>query len=177
MIEELLPQYARQLLSYDPRTGIFRWRYRAMKWFEDRSRWITWNKRFAGKVAGSVAGNGYVYIGIEPYAYLAHRLAWLFVHGHWPEGNLDHINGDRSDNRIANLRSANHTENAQNQGMRSDNTSGFKGVSWHKQRHRWVAAITKDYKKISLGLYDTADEAHEAYIAAKQVIHTFHPGV
>jgi hypothetical protein len=102
---------------------------------------------------------------------MAHRLAWLWVHGRWPGCEIDHINSDGLDNRIQNLREATHAQNQRNQSKRSDNTSGLKGVSWHKRGKKWKAQICHMGKWHALGLYDCSEEAHKAYVAAA---HRFH---
>lgn len=164
-----------RLLDYDPLTGIFVWKRRPREMFPDQNHYVTWNIKFVGKIAGGVYGNGYRYINIEPKAYLAHRLAWLIIYGEWPKSGMDHINGEKDDNRIVNLRLANQSQNLQNQKLSNKNTSGFSGVVWHKQRGRWAAQINKDNKKISLGLYDTKEEAYAAFLAGKRKHHTFNP--
>jgi len=95
--------------------------------------------------------------------YKAHRLAWLYVHGEWPPEQLDHINGQRDDNRVENLRSATRAENAGNSKRRADNTSGFKGVYWNAQRSKWQAKIRRGQLEKHLGLFVCKEDAAEAY--------------
>lgn len=95
--------------------------------------------------------------------YLAHRLAWYFYYGVTPPQFIDHRNGDGEDNRIENLRAATKTENNRNAIRGRSNTSGYKGVSWHKQRCKWRASIVVDRQQKHIGLFDTAEEAHAAY--------------
>jgi hypothetical protein len=144
----------RQMLDYDPQTGIFVW-----KVWRGRTNKI-------GKVAGTSDRMGYRKIMLGGRFYMAHRLAWLYVHGEWPPVYMDHINGDTSDNRIANLRPATHTQNALNKGMHRNNTSGYKGVVWIKSRGYWTATIQVNGKRRRLGVFDSKEAAHEAYSAA-----------
>jgi hypothetical protein len=106
----------KELLSYDSNTGVFTWIKK------------TSNRAPVGNVAGYLNHDGYVYIKINNKIYSAHRLAWLFTNKAYPENMIDHINGNRSDNRICNLREATRVENAYNQKKQKNNTSGVKGV-------------------------------------------------
>lgn len=148
----------RALLIYDPKAGTFTWRQRA-------------SNRPAGSIAGSKAKNGYVYIAFKKRLVLAHRLAWFYVHGEWPEQQVDHANGNRSDNSLGNLRLASQSQNSCNGALRSTNTSGFRGVSWSKGKNKWVASIVKDRKQYKLGYFATAEEAHLAYLKAARELH------
>lgn len=153
----------KELLDYDPGTGIFTWRV-------GRG-----GKAKAVSFAGTVSNRGYLQIRIDAKRYYAHRLAWLYFHGEFPSNQLDHINRVRSDNRIANLRPATNSENQQNLSKRRDNTSGVIGVSWHKQRGKWVARIRVNGRYIYLGLYETVEAATAARLLAKAKLHTFQP--
>lgn len=141
------------LLDYDPATGVFTWRAR----------------RARGAVAGGVAGHvtkwGYRRTTICGRPHLMHRLAWLYVYGAWPSGQIDHINGNRTDNRIANLRSATPRMNQHNRRA--------KGCCRH--RRGWVAQITCNYVHHYLGKFHTESEARAAYLAAKAVLHPTAP--
>ena len=150
-MKQLTHERARELLDYDPATGTFRWRV-------DRS-----GKARAGTIAGTPVGNGAVHVGIDCKVYLAHRLAWFWVHGKWPESGLDHINGDRADNSLANLRPATQMQNSGNRCLDRRNTSGHRGVSWHKGKQKWLAQITYAGRAKYVGLYDTPDEAAAAF--------------
>ena len=103
---------------------------------------------------------------------MAHRLAWFYVYGAWPNGDLDHINGDKLDNRIANLREATRKQNMQNVRQHKHNTSGVKGVAWHSQRNKWRAYIFVDYRQIHLGLFDTKEAAAAARMNAEEIYHS-----
>lgn len=138
---------ARCALDYDPLTGVFRWRV---------------GRRLAGKVAGAKTNHGYIRINVDHKLRYAHRLAWLITYGEWPSF-VDHINGQRDDNRIANLRSTTNQNNVRN---RRGHGRYLKGVSFEKRTLRWVAQICVDYRRIGLGTFATEIEAHEAYMAA-----------
>jgi hypothetical protein len=138
----------RQLLSYDPESGTFRW-------LVTRSRGAK-----AGDIAGWRATNGYVKITIDGRHYYAHRIAWMFSHGEFPPSLLDHINGIKDDNRVSNLRLANKSQNSANSKRRATNVSGVKGISWVPSRGKWQARI----KHIHLGLFNSRKEALDAYV-------------
>lgn len=124
------------------------------------------------KVAGSQDTHGYRQIKINKKLYLAHRLAWLYVHGSWPSKPLDHINGNRSDNRIENLREASVGQNNQNiKQARKDSQTGLVGIS--RRGNRFIARIWHKGQRICLGHHATAEEAHAAYIEAKRQYHKF----
>lgn len=143
----------RQLLHYCEATGVFTWR-------------VSRKRVRAGDTTGvRLNSHGYKRIKIDGVLYLAHRLAWLYVHGAWPSEQIDHINGDRADNRISNLRLANNRQNQQNQKLRINNASGFKGASWNARRRKWIAQISVEGRKTYLGAFETAHEAHAAYAA------------
>lgn len=152
------------LLSYDPEDGLFRW-------LEARGGVL------AGAVAGGAHGTGYRVIGIDGRVYLAHRLVWLFVHRRWPSDQIDHINGIKHDNRLCNLREATTAENHQNMPRPRHNRSGAIGVSKCQVTGKWLAQITADGCRKTLGRFDTRDEASQAYRAAKRQIHKFQPTV
>lgn len=144
---ELTAEKLRELLHYDPETGIFTWRVSAA------------NSVKVGDVAGCSNGNGYLRLRLQSRLYHAHRLAWLYVYGEWPKGQIDHINRDRSDNRISNLREVTNKQNAQNSSKPSNNTSGHPGVYWYKQSSKWQAKITHNQKHIHLGCFATIEDA------------------
>jgi len=152
-----------ELLSYCPETGEFRWKvYRCP------------NAR-AGDVAGNLCPRGYIKIKIDKKLYRAHRLAWLFVRGCWPDDELDHRNGIRCDNRIDNLRAATHAQNHQNRAPDRGNKSRRLGVSWSRRSEKWCAHICVNREKKYLGAFDCPEKASEAYAAAKAVLHKYQP--
>jgi hypothetical protein len=131
-----------------------------------------WNKRYAGTEALSNVGHhGYPRGNIYNKPYRAHRVAWALHYGEWPCGEIDHINGIRHDNRICNLRIATGPENSRNLKRRSDNTSGYKGVSKVAATGKWRAYINLNGKQYSLGYYDTAEAAAAAYANAAPKFH------
>lgn len=147
----------KKLLSYDACTGRFIWR-------ENRG-----VKNCGGKIAGSDR-HGYWVIRVESHLCAAHRLAWLYVHGHWPSGYVDHINGDSLDNRIANLRDVSHVVNMQNQrSATAHSQTGLLGC--HPQGNKFQAEIKVDGRIKYLGIFKTAQEGHEAYLKAKRLLH------
>lgn len=160
----LTAEHLRSILSYDPATGLFRW-----LWDVDKKPNI--NSRDTKKVAGTIKPNGRRYIKINGTGRLCSRLAWLYVYGDWPSGEIDHINGRPADDRIANLRSCTRSENQHNVGLTARNSSGRKGVHWAKRYHRWEAEISIAGRKIYLGRFDDLDEAGAAYAAAARLHH------
>ena len=152
----------RQLLSYDEDTGVFHWANPVSTAVRQ------------GQIAGRKLNTGYWQIMVDSRRYQAHRLAWLWAYGEFPPNEIDHVNGDRSDNRLVNLRPATKAENQQNVGARKTNKCGFMGASPHMSG-RWTAQIKHGGKKYYLGLYGTPEAAHAAYKAAKAELHTFQP--
>jgi hypothetical protein len=116
----------------------------------------------AGTIAGSLGRDGYWTIMVDGKAYKAHRLAWLLTTKAWPEAEIDHINRDRSDNRIVNLRASTHSENQINNDGYRNNKSGYKNVHFHKASGKWVAAIRRNNKRRHLGIFITPQEANQA---------------
>jgi hypothetical protein len=156
--------YVREILDYDPLTGAFTWCVRS----DVRD---CWNDRYAGSNAGTHVGDGYIGITIKSRRYAAHRIAWLHFYGEWPSKHIDHANGVPSDNRISNLREAERWQNQANISRYATNTSGFKGVYWHADRKKWRAIIRANRKRISLGGYNTREEAAAAYQRAALKLH------
>lgn len=144
------------VLSYDEETGIF-------KWLIDAS-----TRARSGSVAGTVDCDGYTVIRISGVGYKAHRLAWLYVHGFWPEKAIDHINQLKRDNSIRNLREASVSENNQNiTPPNSCSTSGLRGVSWFEQYGKWKGTFQILGKKFFVGYFDDKHEAYEAVQVAR----------
>lgn len=153
-------EIANDLLRYEADTGRMFWRERDKEWFPDERAWKVWNTRYAGAEAFTTPdGDGYLKGRLLGERYRAHRVIWLLHTGSWPSDQIDHINGNKSDNRIENLRDVSGQENLRNQRRRSTNTSGYAGVSWHKRDNRWSAQIWHDGRKRHLGLFKSRDEA------------------
>jgi len=164
--QNLTAERLRFLFHYDRETGTFTRRIK------------TTIRTAICEVAGYPAKRGSWDICIDYRRYKAHRLAWLYEFGTWPDGEIDHIDGNPHNNAIRNLRIATSTQNKQNQHRaRIDNKSGYLGVHLHclskTGEERWRARIQVDKKSVHLGLYETPEAAHAAYIAAKRALHEF----
>lgn len=146
----------KEVLSYCKESGVF-------TWLDPPSRRVK-----IGDVAGAVNKDGYVLIQICNKSFRAHRLAWFYAYGEWPVGQVDHINRNRSDNRINNLRITTNQGNSKNKSKPKNNTSGVPGVSWRKDRNKWQARIGVDFKQKSLGFYDDFDDAVAARKRAEE---------
>lgn len=142
---------ARELFTYNPATG-------------DLTRRISVRGYRAGGIAGTAKVNGYRGVIADGRGYLVHRLAWLMETGEWPANDIDHINGDRADNRWENLREATRSQNNGNMRLRKDNSSGFKGVCFHPQSGKWRAVIWAKGRRHHIGLFATPKAAHDAYM-------------
>lgn len=162
-----------RILDYDPESGVLLWKTRPLSSFPSEKDGHTWNSRYAGKQAGHIGSNGYRIIGIGPQKWLAHRLAWLIIHGVLPN-EIDHIDGNRDNNRITNFRDTTRAQNLKNQKRKINNKSGVTGVCWNKTRKRWTAQIRVDYIFKALGAFDTIEAAITARHAAEK-LYGFHP--
>jgi len=145
----------KELLNYNPETGDFAW----VK---------------SKKPAGGISSYGYRRIIIDGKEHKAHRLAWLYTHGVFPEDQIDHINGVRHDNRIYNLRTVTNAENHRNRKKRCTNTSGVTGVSWFKLNKSWGAYINANEKRVFLGLFKDLISAVAARKSAERQ-YEYHP--
>lgn len=148
-----------RLVSYNPESGEF--------------------TRLAGKRAGYKTGSpvkaGYVYVYLAGKTYKAHRLAWLYVNGRWPSGHLDHINHNRSDNRICNLREVTDVENHHNRRRITRSLTGFIGIAWHKRDKRWQSTIEAQGKALHLGYFKCLGQAIRARVNAEKTYHPSRP--
>jgi hypothetical protein len=144
----------REVLSYDPDTGRLKWEVRI-------------SCHNSGEHAGCVKMDGYVYVNLDKNRMFGHRIAWALHYGAWPTHQIDHINGTRSDNRIANLREATNSLNQHNRRDMVRKNGGLKGTSFNKKHGQWKAEIVIEKKLIRLGLFNSEAEAHAAYADAK----------
>jgi hypothetical protein len=162
----------REVLNYDPETGKFTWLRRSIDQLPTVCHGKIWNVRWAGMVAGSLCKE-YLAISIDKRLHKAHRLAFLWMTGKWPENEVDHINGKKVDNRWVNLRDVDHRTNSQNsRRARSNNKStGLLGAYFDKSCGRFSSTIYVDGKWRWLGYFETAEAAHSAYVKAKRELH------
>jgi hypothetical protein len=155
----------KELLHYDPDSGVFTWMAKPGK----RGR------PNIGDIAGSIMNRGYRHIKIDGKLHLGHRLAFLYMTGEFPAADTDHINGIRDDNRWLNLRQCTNAENQQNKAPHKNSSSKYVGVSWHKRCQKWRARIRINGKLKYLGLFQAESEAYAAYCKAKSELHQFNP--
>lgn len=157
---EITQKQLKRLLDYNLGTGLFKWKTRRH-----------------GIKSNNIAGcnsHGYIHIKIDGKQYQAHRLAWLYIYGGLPEYEIDHINHNRSDNKISNLREATRTENNKNMPIRKDNKSGISGVFWNKKDRRWTAQINVNSKLKHLGSFTNISNAKRVREEAK-IKYDYHP--
>ena len=150
----------RELLNYDPETGVFTWRVQRG------------GIASPGSIAGGITENGRRLIGVDGINYFANRIAWLYMTGEWPKGEVDHWDTDPSNDRWSNLRDVSRQVNQQNaRKARADNKTGFLGVSIGRRGVGFLARIFVNGKTECLGTYKTAEEAHAVYVEAKRRLH------
>jgi HNH endonuclease/AP2 domain len=152
------------LVSYDPETGEFIWLPREQVTWQIK----VWNTKHAGKKAGSVNNRGYLCIKLGKRTYKAHRVAWLYVFGKFPESEIDHINRNKLDNRIVNLRVATRSQNVLNTSLKKTNKSGLRGISWYKRGNKWQVQISvggrsADKIVLHIGYFHDIEQAKKAY--------------
>lgn len=145
----------KSLLRYDPNTGLIYWIAKGKGMIKK-------------KAAGTLLHSGYLGICIGPKRWQVHRIAWALHHGAWPKDQIDHINGVKTDNRACNLREATNSQNGKNLGLSKANLSGIKGVSFETYTGRWKATIRVDGKSISIGRFDSIEQAALARKIAEQ---------
>lgn len=149
-----------EVLRYDPASGVFTW----LKTLSNRNP--------AGRQAGSPDKHGHILICVDGVKYAAHRLAWLYMTKRWPTHEIDHRDLNAGNNKWENLREATHQQNVRNVGRKSHNKTGFNGVCRHSQaKHKFVAQITVDGRPKYIGLFNSPEEAHEAYVEASRRHH------
>lgn len=168
MMKSVPVDLLRVLLRYNGESGKLYWLARSRDLFlsckNPARACAIWNTKYAGKEAGTDF-QGYVAVGFKSFGHVsifAHRIVWAMHHGEWPAEFIDHINRDRSDNRISNLRSVSKVENQRNHPRHAHNTSGVSGVNWDKARGQWRAYITIGRKQVSLGRFPSFEEAVSA---------------
>ena len=153
-------QRLKEVLNYNPETGDF-------TWLNPTSFRVQ-----VGDTAGyrhkTQDGKVYIQTSIDGVKHYGHRLAWFYMTGEFPAGQIDHINGDGTDNRWSNLRNVTHAANSKNQRLRSTNSSGVTGVHWSEDRGKWCASITVEGRTVSLGRHDTLEEAKDARLKAER---------
>lgn len=148
----------KELLSYDPSTGEWIWN-------------VARGSAIKGAPCNLIGSVGYVVITVDGKGWTGHRLAWFYQTGEVPTCEIDHINGNRADNRFSNLRKATSSQNKCNTGMRPCNTSGFKGVSFNKGAKKWTAKCRHNGKQFHIGYFETAEAASDAYCAFAKRVH------
>lgn len=169
----------RRLIDYNPSTGEIRWKKRPVWMFShgmhgSAKNAEVWNGKHAGQVAGHITFQGYVAVSIFKNRYLVHRLAWVIVSGKSPGDQIDHINGDRLDNSIANLRDVSISENCRNQALQRRSKARCHGVRWHKRDRAWTAHIKTNGVQKHLGTFASEQAAIDARKAAEREL-GFHP--
>lgn len=174
---EITQETLRRLLDYSPDTGVFVWKTRNIEEFASAKFPIRehprWNTRYAGKPAGIPDRRGYIRIKLFGKRHAAHRLAWLWMNGEMPTLDIDHIDLNKSDNSWSNLRQATRAENTANRPPANNNTTGLKGVHWHKANRKWTASVGNKGSNY-LGTFDCPAAAHFAYqIAANRLFGEF----
>lgn len=149
----------KDFIQYEPETGVLTWA-------------VSKGRASKGLIAGGLHKHGYRRLSFDGKEYLCHRIAWEFVHGEIPSGcDIDHINGNRSDNRISNIRAVSRSVNAQNRkGAAAHNKTGLLGVAFHKATGKFRALIRTN-KSVTLGYFATPEEAHSVYMEAKKRMH------
>jgi hypothetical protein len=160
-MRELTVDLLNHLFEYDKETGNLIWKIKP----SSRGHHVK-----AGDIAGTLKSHGYLCVGINYNSYRAHRLIFLMHKGYLPK-TIDHINGDKLDNRIENLRAATVGQNQHNRKTNANNTSGYKGVSWNKAQKKWTARITLERKIIHLGYFANVEEAAEVVRKAREELH------
>jgi hypothetical protein len=151
----------KELLHYDPTTGIFTWKVKV------------WPGGIIGSIAGSIGWKGYWEVKLHSKKYKGHRLAWFYVYGIWPSNQIDHKDRIKLNNAIDNLRDVPQTINQQNriEAQRNNLSTGFHGVSYDKESGKYRARIKTDGIRKHLGRYETAELAYAAYLSAKKMYH------
>lgn len=167
----LTQEILKELIHYNPETGIFTWKERDLKWFKSEKSCGIWNMKFSGKVAGNIHGNNkannkvYWRISVLSKRYQSHNLAFLYMTGRYVDGEVDHEDGDSLNNKWNNLREVTHLENGKNIKLNVNNKTGCAGTYFHTRIGKWKAQISHNTKRLHLGYFDKLEDA---IIARKQ---------
>lgn len=155
----LTQEKLKTLLHYDPDTGVLIWRAKPSRGIK------------VGRQAGTPTSEGYLALQINKKKMFAHRAIWFYVYGIWPEQEIDHINRNRADNRFVNLRAATRLENSHNTGKHVTNTSGYKGVTFHRRSKRWQVQLSANNKTFYVGQFTQLTDAVQARAIAEIFLH------
>jgi len=167
--------FLKECFSYCPNSGELRWNHRPIHHFKSDHARKAWNGRYAGTVAGTVRKQmhrhnyRYLHVKVDGKMRMAHRVAWAIYHGVWPRDDqqVDHIDGNPMNNKIANLRLVSQAENGKNQKLHSNNSTGVSGVTWHSRDSRFQACISDSGRRVHLGMFDTLLDAVAARKSAE----------
>jgi len=162
---ELSEAYLKSILHYNPDVGAFTWRQRPRDMFSCDRLHASFNTRFSGKTAGSLAVRGNIDIRVGNVLHKAHRLAWLYTTGSWPMGEIDHISGDQTDNRFVNLRDVSSSRNSRNMKKKTGSLSAISGVTWSVNSRMWRARIQASNNIMELGYFNSLLDAASARIS------------
>lgn len=165
------PEQLRELLRYEPNTGKLFWKERPLSMFSTGRHCNVWNARYRDKEAFTATDEGYKQGTIFYKRYKAHRVAWAIHYGEWPNGQIDHVNRNRSDNRIVNMRIATNAQNQWNVAVRKESAIGFKGVVKSRGGNGWYARISVNGVRKNLGYFFDPEDAHAAYCKAAKKYH------
>lgn len=177
-LSDLPASVIQEAVYYNPQTGKLFWRERPLDWFVSKRIHAVWNAQNAGKEAFTGPHRkGHLIGRIFDTNAFAHRIAWVCFYGEWPTGEVDHINGDPSDNRISNLRSVTHRENLQNRALGPNSKSGVLGVRWDAQRSQWRVQIGNHRDRVGYRFLGRFSDFNEAVAARKlaEVEFGYHP--
>lgn len=161
--EQILTQeYLKECIYYNQFNGSAVWKRRPLRHFKSERDCKIWNSKNAANMINCLGNNGYIRLSINGNSYSLHRIIFLYMEGRFPEGQVDHINRNKRDNRFENLRDVSPAINSQNQNIRKNNKSGVKGIYWNNLRNKWHARITINKKVIHLGYYANINDAKNA---------------
>lgn len=170
---DITAEYVRECLDYDPETGLATWKRRPVEHFSSNRICNLWNSKHSNKEAGTLKKTNYRQVTINHKRYTVHRLAWLIVYGEWPKNDIDHIDKDRRNNKITNLRDVTNSENQKNRSMNRNNTSGHTGIKLVPNGN-WVVVICVNGKNKTIGTFRDKEDAIQARKDA-EIQYGFHP--